>query len=187
METTPVSLLQRIRTTGDEEAWGRFLRLATPLLQLWAARLGLQKHDADDLVQEVVAVLVEKLPQFTYDPEKSFRGWMRTIATNKWRQWRRRPAASSLDARGEDEEEFAAPAADAFWEREFRERLVARALEIMQSEFQPTTWQACWQHVVSGRSATEVGAELGITPGAVYIAKSRVLRRLRDELRGWLE
>lgn len=187
MESTPVSLLQRLQATGDDDAWRRFLRLATPLLEQWAGRLGLQKPDADDLVQEVVAILVEKLPQFSYDRDKSFRGWMRTIATNKWREWRRRPAASSLESQRQNEEQFAAPEAEAFWEQDFRQRAVARAMEIMQAEFQPTTWQACWQHVVSGRSAAEVGAELGITPGAVYIAKSRVLRRLREELRGWLD
>src|SRR5581483_587247 len=85
-------------------------------------------------------------------------------------------------------EELADPAAlDPFWEHEYRQKLVARALELMRAEFQPTTWRACWEHVVSNRPAAEVAAELGMTVGAVYVAKGRVLRRLREELAGLWE
>ncbi len=77
--------------------------------------------------------------------------------------------------------------AEGAWEAEYRELLVARALELMQDEFQPATWKACWEVVVAGRPAAEVAAELGLTIGAVYAAKSRVLRRLRRELDGLLE
>ena len=76
---------------------------------------------------------------------------------------------------------------DDLGETEYREFLVSRALEVMQAEFQPTTWKACWEHVVAGRPAADVAGELGITPNAVYLAKARVLRRLRAELDGLLE
>ncbi|HJT31984.1 MAG TPA: sigma-70 family RNA polymerase sigma factor [Pirellulales bacterium] len=187
MESTPVSLLERMRKPGDADAWNRFVELATPLLSSWAHRLGLQNQDAADLVQEVLSVLVEKLPGFTYDPNKSFRGWMRTIATNKWREWRRRPAPALLETGGSQLAEWPADDGDAFWEQEYRDYLVARALALMRGEFQPNTWQACWQHVVSGRSAADIADDLGMSIGAVYMAKSRVLNRLREELRGLVE
>lgn len=187
MDTTPVSLLERLREPNAEADWARFVTLATPLLKLWARALGLKGQDAEDLVQEVLVVLVEKLPDFAYDRDRSFRGWMRTIAVNKWRERQRRGAMLALDAIPWKPGDLAEDAEEMFWEREFREQLVKQALRIMKSDFQPTTWKACWEHVVSDRPAAEVAAELGITPGAVYIAKSRVLKRLREELQGWCE
>jgi RNA polymerase sigma-70 factor (ECF subfamily) len=72
-------------------------------------------------------------------------------------------------------------------EAEFQQHLAIRALELMKAEFQPTTWKACWEHVVCDRDPAEVAKELGITVNAVYLAKSRVLRRLRQELAGMLD
>ena len=77
--------------------------------------------------------------------------------------------------------------ADAFWDAEDRHYLVARALEVMQGDFEPTTWKACWAFVVEGRSAADVAKQLGTTVNAVYVAKLRVLRRLRQELNGLLD
>ena len=104
-------------------------------------------------------------------------------------------AASSLRRRAELPVERGAAVADladpdpaeAFWEAEYRQHLVGRALTLMQAEFQPATWKACWETVVAGRPAAEVAAELGIGVGAVYMAKSRVLSRLRHELAGLLD
>jgi RNA polymerase sigma-70 factor (ECF subfamily) len=107
---------------------------------------------------------------------------------NKWREAGRththlRPPA--------DQSGFADPSgpdpAAAFAEAEFQQHLVMRALQLMQSEFQPVTWKACWEHVVCDRPAAEVANELGITVNAVYLAKSRVLRKLRQELQGLLD
>ena len=77
---TPASLLERLRQPGQDQAWARFVDLYTPLLFYWARRLGCQESEAADLVQEVLLLLVRKLPGFTYDQHKSFRGWLRTIA-----------------------------------------------------------------------------------------------------------
>ena len=73
MLTTPPSLLDRLRHTPERQAWGRVVELYTPLLFAWAGRLGLSGHDAADLVQDVFTILVEKLPEFRYDPKKNFR------------------------------------------------------------------------------------------------------------------
>src|SRR5262249_2182105 len=74
MHTTPVSLLERVRRLGEQQAWERFVDMYTPLLYHWACRMGMQQSDAADLVQEVFTVLVAKLPEFVYDRQKSFRG-----------------------------------------------------------------------------------------------------------------
>lgn len=186
MHTTPVTLLERVQEKGEADAWTRLVALFTPLLRDWARWLGAEGDDADDLVQEVMAVLVAKLPEFSYDRDKSFRGWLRTIATNIWRGWQRRRGAIALEAAALEEMAGGDPAQE-FWEHEFRERLVAQALKIMRREFEPTTWRACWERVAMGRPAAEVAAELGISRGAVYVATSRVLKRLRKELAGMME
>ena len=74
-----------------------------------------------------------------------------------------------------------------FWNVEYQQHLVRKALEIMQAGFEPRTWQACWEHTVNDKTAAAVGQELSMSEGAVYVAKSRVLRRLRQELAGLLE
>lgn len=188
MHTTQISLLERLRGPEDSEAWPRFVRLYTPLLFYWARRTGLKQEDAADLVQEVLTVLVQKLPTFQYEPGKSFRRWLHTITLNMWRErGRRKP----LPRTGPDDPGLSdvalAPEDEPFDEVEYRNQLVRQALEIMQVEFEPATWQACWESVVSGRPAAEIAAGLGVSVDVVYGAKSRVLRRLRQELAGLLD
>lgn len=187
MYTTSVSLLERLRQPAAQEAWARFVDLYTPLLYTWARRLGLQDQDAADLVQDVFVLLVQKLPEFTYDRHKSFRAWLRTVTLNLLRNKRRRTVPSGEDA-GVALSELVQPDHDVpFWEVEYRQYLVGRALEVMQAEFQPSTWKAFWEYVVCGRPAAPVAGELGLTVNAVYLARARVLSRLRQELQGLLD
>jgi RNA polymerase sigma-70 factor, ECF subfamily len=185
MNTTSFSLLERLRSPDEREAWDRFASLYTPLLYYWARRLGLQESDAADLVQDVFVRLVQKLPEFRHDRRHSFRSWLHTVLLNQWRTGQRRRVILPAEA---DEEALAGLTAgddaEAFGEAEYRHYIAQRALTLMQSQFQPTTWRACWLQVVDGRPAAQVAAELGISEGAAYVAKCRVLRRLRAELDG---
>lgn len=188
MHTTPPTLLERLRGTPDETAWRRLVQLYTPLLFYWARRSGESEHDAADLVQEVFVVLLQTLPTFEYDHQSGhFRGWLRTLMVNKLRDRKRREARleKALAQRQPDSEP--PDDAEAFGEREYQQELSRRALRLMQTDFEPATWKACWETVVQGRPAHEVARELGITENAVYIARCRVLRRLRQELRGLVE
>jgi RNA polymerase sigma-70 factor (ECF subfamily) len=187
MNTTPVSLLERLRPSPEQKAWARFVELYTPLLFHWARRVGLQEPDAADLVQDVFALLLQKLPEFTHDRHRSFRAWLRTVTPNKWRENRRRAAGRPEAQAVPLAEAAAADSGEAFWEAEYRNHLVGRALEVMQSDFTPTSWKACWELVVGERPAAEVATELGISVGAVYAAKFRVLTRLRRELAGLMD
>lgn len=187
MHTTPISLLERLGQTSDAASWTRFADLYTPLLYFWALRLGLQEADAADLVQDVLLKLAQKLPTFTHDPRHSFRSWLHTVLLNQWRTNRRR-ALVPVDGRdGALDEVAVADGTVAFTEAEYRHYLAQRALRLMQSQFQPTTWQACWMQVVDGQPAVQVASALGISEGAAYVAKCRVLRRLREELAGLLD
>jgi RNA polymerase sigma-70 factor (ECF subfamily) len=185
MDPTSASLLERLRAPADPRAWGTFVELYTPLLYSWGRRLGLGDADASDLVQDVLVLLVEKLPGFTYRPGLRFRGWLWTILHNRWATVRRHRAPQPA---GEDLPDIAGTnGVVELEEAEYRAYLVGRALRFIQLEFEPTTWQAFWQCVACERSAADVGRELGLTVAAVYTAKSRVLRRLRNDLRGLLD
>jgi RNA polymerase sigma-70 factor (ECF subfamily) len=188
MDTSP-SLLERLRRPDEPEAWPRFVQLYTPLLFAWARRAGLQEPDAADLVQDVLLLLVRKLPEFTYDGHASFRAWLRTVTLNRWRETLRKrpPPAQPLDGAPRSEEPATPEDGDAFAEAEYRPHLVARAQDLVRGDFQPATWKAWCEYGVAGRPVEAVARELGLTPRAVYLAKARVLRRLRQELAGLLD
>jgi RNA polymerase sigma-70 factor (ECF subfamily) len=183
---TPATLLERLRRPGDAEAWTRFVELYTPLLYHWCRRIGLRHQDAQDLVQDVLAHLLRKLPELTYDPERSFRSWLRTVTLNKWRESLRR-AAPAPEGSAALAEAACPDQAEELWDAEHHRHLARRALEVMKADFHPTTWKACWEYVACGRPAAEVAAELGISVGAVHAARLRVLARLRHELAGLLD
>lgn len=186
MNTTSPSLLDQLRQPAATGAWERFVRLYSGLLFSWARRLGLGENDAADLLQDVFLNLLRTLPRFEYDRTRGFRRWLRTVLINKWRDRIRRAREQAADpallaAVPDPQDE------DALAEAEYRQHLVHAALRLMRAEFSENTWRACWEHVVQGRPAAEVAQELGIEKGSVYVAKARVLQRLRQELAGLWE
>jgi RNA polymerase sigma-70 factor (ECF subfamily) len=186
METS-ASLLEGLRQPANDQAWARFVELYTPLLYYWARRAGLQEADAADLVQEVLTLLVRKLPAFHYDRKQSFRSWLRTLTLNKWRERQRRRAPVLLaDQAILAEVEEPDSLAD-FEEAEYNRHLVQQALRSLRHDVPANTWKAFEGYVLAGRDAEEVAAELGVRVGTVYAAKSRVLSRLRQELDGLLD
>jgi RNA polymerase sigma-70 factor (ECF subfamily) len=188
MHTTPPSLLERLRQPNEQAAWERFVEIYTPLIYFWACKIGLQNQDAVDLVQDVFTTLIQKMPTFTYKENQSFRAWLRTVALNKWRDKRRKSSLPLEPGNGDVLNLVASNNdAEAVWEAEYHKQIVGRALEIMQAEFSPTVWKACWETTVLGHPPSQVAAKLGISVASVYAAKSRVLRRLRQELVGLLD
>jgi len=198
---TSASLLAGVRLR-DADAWRRMVKLYTPLVRYWCRKAGLAHDAMDDLVQETFAAVLRGLPKFERSPNGgSFRGWLRTIARNKLNDYFRgrrdkTAAAGGTEAHlnlGNLADPLAADiAAEAFDEagpadaREATETgLVFRAaVELIRTEFEPLTQQAFWATTVEERPPAEVAAQLGITLNAVYKAKSRVLRRLREVLEG---
>lgn len=188
MQNTPISLLERLQRPNEHAAWERFVALYTPLLYHWARRLAVQESDAADLVQDVFAILVRQLPTFQQLPGKRFRGWLWTVLHNRWCEVRRRKQLVAAAADTAQLNGLASPdETTAVDEAEYRSHIVRQALQLMRAEFPSATWNACWEYAVVGRPAAEVAQELGITTNAVHLAKSRVLRRLREELRGLLD
>jgi RNA polymerase sigma-70 factor (ECF subfamily) len=192
MEELPVtraSLLARLRDGGDAEAWREFVRLYAPVVYGFGRKRGLQDADAADLMQEVLRSVARAAGQLEYDPRRgTFRGWLYTVTRNKifnFLDGRRRQVAGTGDSGNQQRlEEQPQRELDlaADWDREYERRLAKWAMERVQREFQPATWQAFWLTAVEGKSAAEAGGATGMSPGAVHVAKSRVLARLRREV-----
>src|SRR5271169_7177316 len=109
MDTTPISLLERVGRPSDQDAWLRFVRLYSQLIFDWCRRSGLQPADAADLTQDVFATLFQKLPEFTYDRHKSFRAWLRTVTLNHWRDRQRRIGTRPLPGASQPLESLKSP------------------------------------------------------------------------------
>lgn len=179
MNTTSESLLQRVRRPDEVEAWGRFVRIYSPILYGWARQRGLPEADAADLVQDVFTALVQKLPEFSYDSQRSFRSWLWTVMRNRLVQLRRRkvPALAAPGVLHQVADREAETASEA----EFRQYMIARLIPTMRHHFQPTTWQAFWAVAVEGKTVQQAAAELDLSTDVVYKARVRVLARLQAE------
>lgn len=186
---TRASLLVRLRDGSNHEAWREFLQLYSPLIYGFVRNRGLQDADAADLLQEVLRSVLGAIGRLEYDPQKGgFRAWLFTITRNRLATWlsRRRdvmPAGadsglqelleSHPDRSGLMEEE---------WEREFQRQLTSRAMQLIEQDFEPRIWKAFWLCAVDGLPTAEVSAMLQMSAGAIYVAKSRVLARLKTEI-----
>jgi RNA polymerase sigma-70 factor (ECF subfamily) len=175
MQTTSQTLLQKLRVPNEFGSWDRFVQFYSPGLFSWARGMGLGQADAADLVQDVLLRLVRSLPQFQYDSRRSFRGWLWTLTRNEFVRRRDRIAQERLD-------EFEQRPEEPFWEEEYRKHMFRRILTIVENDFPVSTWRAFWEHVVEGKPASQVAAELGINRWAVYTAKVRVISHLHKEL-----
>jgi len=195
-QRTSMSLLAGVRL-HDAEAWRRMAGLYTPLVRYWCRKAGLADHALDDLVQETFAAVLRGLPNFQRSADGgSFRGWLRTIVRNKLHDHYRARRDHAAASGGTDAQLHLARLADPFGSdldessaddgREVTETgLVFRAaVDLIRTEFETVTQQAFWLTTVEERPPADVAKELGITLNAVYKAKSRVLRRLREVLEG---
>jgi RNA polymerase sigma-70 factor (ECF subfamily) len=189
---TSASLLLRVKQ-HEPEAWSRLSRVYCPLVYQWSRRCGLSAEDSADIVQEVFAVLARRIDGFRRErADDTFRGWLWTIARNKVRDHVRRAQDRAVADGGSTAYQRLQQLADDApepWaddaERSVTEGgVVARTLAIIQTEFEPTTWQAFWLATVERKTAAEIAIQLGITKHAVHQAKYRVTRRLREEMDG---
>ena len=185
---TRASLLIRIRNPEDREAWRQFVALYAPLIHGLARQRGLQDADAADLTQEVLRAVAVAAPGLVYDPDRgSFRGWLYTVTCHKvhdflhGRDYRNRGSGDSATHRLLEAQPAPADEADR-WERAYQRHLFALAADQVRDSFETATWQAFWLVAVEGKSGEEAAKILGLSVGAVYVAKSRVLARLKKQV-----
>jgi RNA polymerase sigma-70 factor (ECF subfamily) len=191
---TRLSLLVRLCDARDDAAWSQFVDIYAPLIFSFARKHGLQDADAADLTQEVLQAVSGGIRRLDYDPRRgSFRGWLFTVVRSKLCNVvaaGKRPGRGSgdpdvqqrlqeLPAREEDQE--------AWWDREHEQRVFSWAAEQVRGSFQASTWQAFWQTAVEGKTGPEVARALGLSVAAVYLAKGRVMARLKELIRETLD
>lgn len=185
---TRATLLLRIRDAQDRVAWGEFVQLYAPLIHSYGMHRGMQDADAADLVQDVMRQVSRSMPDFDYDRSRgSFRGWLLTVTRNALRKTAKRnsrQASGSGDTHvhGLLEQQPEAAHDDEEWDREYRRNLFQWAAERVKPDFREASWQAFWRTVVEGREIEPVAQELNLSVGAVYIARSRLLARIRQEV-----
>lgn len=187
---TRQSLLDRLRSGADESAWSEFVDLYAPAIYRTARGLGLQDVDAQDVTQQVLVAVAKSLDQRPHDPQRAkFRTWMARVTRNASLNVRRRllndPSLGgsryikSLDEVAAVED---GPELDLF-EREYQRELFQAAANAVQRDVAETTWQAFWLTTVVGVDIAVAAEQLGMNTGAVYAARSRIVRRLRE----WIE
>jgi RNA polymerase sigma-70 factor (ECF subfamily) len=193
MPDTPASLLERLQLGSDAGSWRRLVDLYTPLIRGWLRPHLLQHSDVEDLIQEVLSVLVRELPGFRHDLRRgAFRCWLRSITVNRlrtfWRSRQSRPVATGADFEQVLEQlEDPDSGLSRLWDREHDQHVIRGILDLLEPEFEPTTWRAFRLLVLEEQGTPEVAAALGITPNAARIAKSRVLSRFRREIDGLVD
>jgi RNA polymerase sigma-70 factor (ECF subfamily) len=192
METS-ASLLGRIAAAPTDADWRRLDDLYRPLLRAWMARAGVAASDVDDLAQDVLLVVFREIAGFERRGQGAFRAWLRTILAHRVRDYFRgqkyRPTATgdSDFLRGLDELESPESALSHLWDHEHDKHVAASLMRRVQGDFEPATWQAFRRHVLEGEPAVRVAEELGLALNSVLMAKSRVLKRLRQEAAGLVE
>jgi RNA polymerase sigma-70 factor (ECF subfamily) len=193
MNETRQSLLQRAQT-GETDAWKNLVALYRPLILGWLNRQGVPPRDLEDLSQEVLLSVVKHLPGFQHSGQRgSFRSWLRTIVcsrtTDYWRALDAGAQAPGGSGATAALQQIADPDSDLNrqWDEEHDRYVLDCLLELVEQEFEPATLLAFRRLALDGVSGAEAAKELGLSMAAVYMAKSRVLARIRQEAEGLID
>lgn len=186
--STSRSLIERVQA-GDQAAWEILVDLYGPLVYRWCRLWNLPDQETADVFQDIFQAVSSHITSFRkIKPGDTFRGWLRVISANKVRDHFRKSGREPGGMGGTDAQRRLAhvPALpvreDASSDGGEDRILVGRLLDLIRAEFEDRTWQAFWATAVEGRTPRDVAIDLNMTPGAVRVAKSRVLHRLREEL-----
>ncbi len=190
LPATRPSLLVRLRDARDGQAWTQFVQVYGPLVYHFARKRGLQDADAADLTQDVLRAVAGAAGRLKYDPARgSFRSWLFRVVRNRLRDFltscQRRLQGTGDSAAQQFLQEQPVPEDDveALWQREYERRLFIWAVEQVRGDFQEVTWRAFQLTAIEGKSGKEAAQTLGLSVAAVYLAKSRILARLKEQIR----
>jgi RNA polymerase sigma-70 factor (ECF subfamily) len=191
---TSVSLLERLRTNPDDGAWDRLVAVYRPWIVGWLCRHGLGDSDAEDLAQDILLVVLRELEFFQHNRRTgAFRAWLRTITAHRLRDFGRarryRPQSGGDSASLDRLDQLQDPASplSRLWDQEHDRHVVRRLLELVEADFEESTWRAFRAVMLEGEKPAAAAARLGLSVNAVLLAKSRVLARLRQEGQGLID
>jgi RNA polymerase sigma-70 factor (ECF subfamily) len=193
MNETRHSLLLRAQA-GEANAWKDLTDLYRPLIIAWLNRQGVPAGDLEDLSQDVLLSVVKNLPTFEHSGHLgAFRSWLRTIVCSRTSDYWRAGGASNKASGGSGAaavlQQIADPDSDLNrqWDEEHDRFVLGCLLDQVEEEFEPVTLRAFRRLALDGASGAEVAEELGLSVSAVYVAKSRVLQRIRQEAEGLID
>ncbi len=194
MQETSISLLKRIADEGTDDDWQRLLEIYRPFMYQRISTYPLLVSQAEDIVQEVLVVLVRELPTFQRQRTGSFRAFLRGIVLNQLRYAMRRVQKTPLVAGQYDKltdqiEQLADPNSQLSveFDRQHDQSVFRHAASIVRNEVKTSTWEAFQKHAIEGKNANAVAEELGVSVNVVLLAKSRLTRRIREEIRGLVD
>jgi RNA polymerase sigma-70 factor (ECF subfamily) len=186
---TSLTLMMRVQQDpADPRAWDEFVQRHHPIIRAWCLRWGSQSSDADDVVQQVLLKLLGAMKKYHYDPAHGFRGWLKTVTRHAWLDfvgsrrrtpgqdvWRRAAIADSHDALADLEQQM---------ETAFEQEVLELAMRQVEERVKPTTWESVRLTHVANLSGAEAARRLNILASQVFVAKHRVLKLLKKEVRG---
>ena len=192
MESTSISLLDRIARSGDDAAWSKLTDVYRPFIQGVIRTYPGLASQADDITQEVMLVLMRELPAFERQRTGSFRTWLRGITVNQLRSALRKTKkhkATDISIVAGQIEELADPASVAAkkWDDAHDQFVLECVMATVKNEFREKTWQAFMMYAMEQQPAAKVADQLGLSVNSVLLAKSRILRRLREEAAGLVD
>ena len=193
MTDTSLSLLARLQDAEDSVSWGRFADLYIPLLHRWLSRYEISEADREDIIQNVITAASQEIGAFGQNQRTgAFRSWLRRIMVyrvqNHWRASKRHRTANGSDVQEQlNQLEDEHSEQSQIWNAEHDRAVVGRLMEIVRPRFQEQTWQAFAQQMLEGRNPAQIAEDLGMTPGAVYMARNRILAALRAEAEGLVD
>lgn len=192
METS-VSLLERIRGSGESADWQQLTELYTPLIRIWIRRYSASQQEAEDVMQEVLTVVVRKLPDFERSRTGSFRTWLRTITVNclrdSWKKQRLRPMVAGGSDFQQVLEQLSDPQSELsrLWDDEHDQHVLNSLLTRIRPTVPDQMWQSFFRVAMAGEAVEDVAADLGVTINSIYIARSRVMAKLRELGQGLID
>ncbi|MEM1228036.1 MAG: sigma-70 family RNA polymerase sigma factor [Planctomycetota bacterium] len=183
--TTRQSLLVRIKDGDDQVAWERFIEIYGPLIFRFGMKKGLQEADAADLTQDVLQRISQSIARFEYDPSLGrFRSWLFLIASQSisklLEKKERQPVGSGDSAVAQSLHQIPSREEENVWETEYRQHVLDWAKDQIRDQFANNTWLAFVGTAIENKNAQAVADELGMSVGAVYVARSRVMKRLKE-------
>jgi RNA polymerase sigma factor (sigma-70 family) len=182
-DMTRPSLLLRIRDPHDTDSWSNFVDLYSPLLLRYARKRGLQEADAADVTQDVLAQVAKSIRVFDYRPERGrFRDWLGTVIRHRVHRFFRREANQALGTDAAWLDDLPATQQDGDWSAAFNAHILNAALERTRPYFEDGTWEAFQLAWLEQQPAPAAAEKLGMPVASVYLAKSRVLKKLREEV-----
>ena len=194
MNETSLSLLDHLRRSPESEGWNRLVELYAPLIRGWLRAYEVRGADADDLVQDVLTVVAQELPDFKHNKRTgAFRSWLRKILVhrlqNYWRGRKQHPQAkggsSLLEQLNQLEDENSQ--LSRIWNEQHDRDVIAKLIELVRPRFQAKTWEAFRRQMFEGQKPAQVAEDLGMVVGSVYVARNRVLTALRREADGLVD